>query len=151
MRPSGEQSQFANSEAGVTELVSRLQPLAPHLIVMEATGGLELLATAALAAAGLRVSVVNPRQVRDFAKAVGQLAKTDAPDALVLARFAAVVQPSSRPVSDAKAQAFATLLARRQRVVTMLTAGRLRLGTSRRRPLPHRGPPRLAAARTGGA
>jgi transposase len=151
VRPSGEQWQAPNDEAGAAALVARLVALAPALVVLEATGGLERLAAAALAAAGLPVAVVNPRQVRDFAKAVGQLAKTDAldaallarfaadvrppprplPDAALLARFAADVRPPPRPLPDAAQQALATLVARRRQVLAMLTAERQRLGTAR--------------------
>ena len=81
VRPSGEAWSHANDEPGIAALVARLEPLAPDLVVLEATGGLERAAVAALALAGLPVAVVNPRQVRDFAKATGQLAKTDALDA----------------------------------------------------------------------
>jgi transposase len=131
VRPSGEQWQAPNDEAGAAALVARLVALAPALVVLEATGGLERLAAAALAAAGLPVAVVNPRQVRDFAKAVGQLAKTDALDAALLARFAADVRPPPRPLPDAAQQALATLVARRRQVLAMLTAERQRLGTAR--------------------
>jgi transposase len=130
VRPSGEQWQAPNDEGGVAALVARLAPLAPALVVLEATGGLERLAAAALAAAGLPVAVVNPRPVRDFAKAVGQLAKTDALDAALLARFAEAVRPAPRPVPDAAQQALAALLARRRQAVGMLTAERQRLGTA---------------------
>jgi transposase len=119
-----------NDEAGAAALVARLGPLAPALVVLEATGGLERLAAAALAAAGLPVAVVNPRQVRAFAQAVGQLAKTDALDAAVLARFAEAVRPPPRPLPDAAQQELAALLARRRQVVTMLTAERQRLGAA---------------------
>jgi transposase len=130
VRPGGAPWQAPNDEAGVAALVARLAPLAPTLVVLEATGGLERLAAAALAAAGLPVAVVNPRQVRDFAKAVGQLAKTDALDAALLARFGADVRPAPRPLPDAAQQALAALLARRRQVVTMLTAERQRLGAA---------------------
>ena len=93
LRP-GDAWRSPNDEAGIAELVARLQPLAPQLIVLEATGGLERLVVAALALAGLPVAVVNPRQVRDFAKASGRLAKTDALDAAVLAHFAEALRPS---------------------------------------------------------
>jgi len=96
--------------------------------VLEATGGYELLCVAALAAAGLPVVVVNPRQVRDFAKATGQLAKTDRIDADILARFADKVRPSVRPLADADAQELAALLARRRQLLDMLQAERNRLG-----------------------
>jgi transposase len=128
--PGADQWRAPNDEAGVAALGARLAALAPPLVVLEATGGLERLAAAALAAAGLPVAVVNPRQVRDFAKAVGQLAKTDALDAQLLARFAADVRPPPRPLPDAAQQELAALLARRRQVVTMLTAERQRLGAA---------------------
>jgi transposase len=98
---------------------------------------------AALAEAGLPVAVVNPRQVRDFARAIGRLAKTDALDAQVLARFAEVVQPPPRPVPDAQAHELSALLARRRQLVAMLTAERQRLDTA----LPERARPRDTEAR----
>ena len=127
-RPTGEQWSVTNDEAGVRELVARLGPLTPTLIVLEATGGYELLCVAALAAAGLPVVVVNPRQVRDFARATGQLAKTDRIDAAILALFAERVQPEVRPLADAAAHELETLLARRRQLLEMLQAERNRLG-----------------------
>ena len=111
----------------LVEAVSCLQELAPALVVLEATGGIELPLTAALVAAGLPVAVVNPRQIRDFARATGKLAKTDALDAQVIAHFAAAVQPTPRPLPDAQAQEFSALLTRRRQVVEMITAERNRL------------------------
>lgn len=130
VRPTGEQWQIPNDEAGIADLVARLQPHTPQLIVLEASGGWERLAASSLASAGLPVAVVNPRQVRDFAKAVGRLAKTDALDAQVLAHFAAVVQPPRRHLPDADQQALAAVLTRRRQVVGMLTAERQRVGTA---------------------
>ena len=127
-RPSGAQWTVANDDAGVRALVDRLQADAPTLIVLEATGGYELLAVGALAAAGQPVVVVNPRQVRDFAKATGQLAKTDQIDAAVLALFAERVQPAVRPLPDVAAQELDALLARRRQLLEMLQAERNRLG-----------------------
>jgi transposase len=108
--------------AGIATLVAELTAQRPRLIVLEATGGYETAVTAALVAAGLAVAVVNPRQVRDFAKATGQLAKSDTLDARVLAVFAARVQPPPRPLPDAVAQDVAALLARRRQLVEMRTA-----------------------------
>ena len=119
-----------HTEAGIAELVSRLTALAPSRIVLEATGGLERPCVAVLAAAALPVVVVNPRQIRDFAKALGQLAKTDALDAGVLAHFAAAVQPAVRPVPDAATQHLAALVTRRRQLIEMLTAERNRLATT---------------------
>lgn len=128
MLPSGERLTVANDERGVQTLVSHLRAKTPTLIVLEATGGYELLAVGALASAGQPVIVVNPRQVRDFARATGQLAKTDRIDADILARFADVVRPAGRPVADDAAQELDALLARRRQLLEMLQAERNRAG-----------------------
>ena len=128
VRPTMERFTVANDERGVRTLVERLRAIGPELIVLEATGGYELLGVAALAAAALPVVVVNPRQVRDFAKATGQLAKTDRIDADILARFAEVVRPAVRVIADAEAQELEALLARRRQLLEMLQAERNRLG-----------------------
>ena len=104
--------------------------LSPALVLLEASGGLELTLVAALAAAALPVVVVNPRQVRDFARATGTLAKTDTLDAAVLAHFADVIRPSVRPLRDAEAQVLNSLTARRHQVMTMLVSEKNRLGTA---------------------
>jgi transposase len=137
VRPSGEQWITATDAASLDELVGRLQALQPELIVLEATGGREGPLVAALAAAGLPVAVVNPRQVRDFARAVGQLAKTDVLDAQVLAHFAQVIHPTPRPLPDAQAQELMALLARRRQLIGMLTAERQRLDTALPAVRPH--------------
>lgn len=98
---------IAHTESALATLVEQLRALSPTLIVLEATGGMELPLTNALATAGLPVVVVNPRQVRDFAKASGRLAKTDALDAQVLAQFAEVMRPQPRPLPDAETRALA--------------------------------------------
>ncbi len=126
-RPSGKPGTVPNDDAGIRELVRHCQGLAPTLIVLEATGGYEAAIVAALAAAQLPVVVANPRQVRDFAKATGQLAKTDALDAQILALFAERVQPIPRPLPDAAVQALDALLTRRRQLLDMLTAERNRL------------------------
>ena len=126
--PSAERFTVANDERGVRTLVERLRAVAPTLIVLEATGGYELLAVAALATGALPVVVVNPRQVRDFAKATGQLAKTDRIDADILARFADVVRPAVRPLADDEAQELEALLTRRRQLLEMLQAERNRTG-----------------------
>jgi transposase len=122
VRPSGDRFTLANEEAGQRELVRRLHQLAPGLIVLEATGGYELPVTAALASAGLPVVVANPRQIRDFARATGKLAKTDALDAEAIARFAEGVQPPVRPLPTAEAQALGELITRRRQLLDMLLA-----------------------------
>ena len=116
-----------HSEAGIATLVTDLRRLSPTLIVLEATGGYETDVATALALAGLPVALVNPRQVRDFARALGRLAKTDALDADVLAQFAARVRPVPRPLPDEAHQALAALVTRRRQLVEMLTTERLRL------------------------
>jgi len=118
---------IAHHESAIATLIEQLRALSPTLIVLEATGGMEIPLTSALATAGLPVVVVNPRQVRDFAKASGRLAKTDALDAQMLAQFAEVMRPQPRPLPDAEARALAALLTRRRQLVEMLTAEKNRL------------------------
>jgi len=120
--PQGEALTSAADAAGVTSLVDRLQAVRPALIVLEATGGYESLVAAELAAADLPVAVVNPRQVRDFARALGLLAKTDAIDAHVLALFAEKVQPPVRTPPDEREQRLKALVTRRRQLVAMRTA-----------------------------
>lgn len=126
--PGEAQWTVTNDERGVRTLVEHLRENAPTLIVLEATGGYELLAVAALAAAALPVVVVNPRQVRDFARATGQLAKTDRLDAGILARFAEQVRPALRLIATAEAQELDAMLTRRRQLIQMLGAERNRLG-----------------------
>jgi transposase len=137
VRPSGAQWTVANDEPGRRTLIARLTAERPQLLVLEATGGYELPAVAALVAAlvaaGLPVVVVNPRQVRDFARSTGQLAKTDRLDAAVLALFAERVQPPIRALPDAATQALEALVARRRQLVEMLSAEQNRLGLARGR------------------
>jgi len=118
---------FDNTTEGHAALVERLCQIRPRLIVLEATGGYQRAVVAALAAAGLPVVVANPRQVRDFARGLGILAKTDAIDAMVLARFAEKIDPTVRNLPDAQAQALADLLARRRQLVELRTAEKNRL------------------------
>lgn len=126
IRPTDERLQVGRDEAGLATLVARLHPLGPRLVVLEATGGYEIPVAAARATAGIPVALVNPRQIRDFARATGQLAKTDALDARVLARFAEVVHPPARPLPTAAAQALSELVARRRQLIEMLGAERNR-------------------------
>ena len=127
IRPSGERWAVPHDAGDIMTLVERLQALHPALIVLEATGGWERAVTSALATAGLPVVVVNPRQVRDLARATGQLAKTDALDARALAHFADVIRPTPRPLPDAQTQEWRALLGRRQPLVVMRTAEQNRL------------------------
>ncbi len=129
-RPGGETWRLPNDDGGVEELVGRLGEMRPSLVVLESSGGYERPVVAALAAVGLPVAVVNPRQARDFAKATGKLAKTDKLDAQALAHFGEAVRPEVRPVPDEQAWEFAAILARRRQVVGMLVAEGNRLETS---------------------
>jgi transposase len=129
-RPPTAAWQAPNDPEGIAQAVARLRELAPALVVLEATGSLQVPVAAALGTAGLPVAVVNPRQVRDFARATGKLAKTDRLDAQVLALFAERVRPTPRPLPDAQTQELASLLARRRQLVEMLTAERNRLRTA---------------------
>lgn len=128
MLPAAERFSVENNERGVRTLVERLRSVTPTLVVLEATGGYELLAVAALVAAACPVVVVNPRQVREFARATGQLAKTDRIDADILARFADVVRPAVRLIADEDAQELEALLTRRRQLLEMLQAERNRTG-----------------------
>lgn len=130
IHPSGEIWQVDHTGEGLRELAARLKTVAPQLVLLEATGGMEMEVTATLVTAGLPVVVVNPRQVRDFARATGKLAKTDTLDALVLAHFAAAVQPPVRPLADAALQGLQAVVLRRQQLVEMLTAEKNRLRTT---------------------
>ena len=127
--PRGQPWRVTNDAEGIDQVVTKLRPLDPALVVLEATGGLQLPLVASLAAADLPVVVANPRQVRDFAKATGQLAKTDHLDAQVLAYFGQAVRPTPRPLPDAQSLELSALLARRLQLVEMLVAEKNRLGT----------------------
>jgi transposase len=127
VRPSGEPLSVAYDATGITTVLMPLTQVSPIRIVVEATGGLERPLLRALVDAALPVIVVNPRQVRDFAKATGQLAKTDALDAQVLARFAEVIQPTLRVLPDPQTQELAAVLARRRQVLAMQGAEHNRL------------------------
>ena len=129
--PDGESWSVTNDDPGFAELAPRLLALTPTLVVLEATGGFESPAVAALAKAGLPILVVNPRQVRDFAKAMGRLAKTDALDAAILAKFAQRVRPAPRPLPDEAAQLLESVVTRRCQLIEMLTAEKNRLGFAR--------------------
>jgi transposase len=125
--PSGESFALDRTAAGLEQLVEKLRPHAPGLIVLEATGGLEVVVCASLAAAGLPVVAVNPRQIRAFAVALGRLAKTDAVDAAVIASFAERVRPAIRPLPDEQARSFAEMVTRRQQIVAMISSETNRL------------------------
>lgn len=133
LRPSGTTQSFPNNEPGIKALVEHLCVVKPELIVLEASGGIERSVVRALVAADLPVTVANPRQVRDFAKATGQLAKTDRLDAQVLARFAEAVRPALRPLPDDMTLDLRALIARRRQLIEMLTAEQHRLSRAPRR------------------
>jgi transposase len=128
----GSLTQEPNNAKGIAAVVTALQALPATLVVLEATGGYHREVTSALVAAGVPVAVVNPRQVRDFARSTGQLAKTDRLDAGMLARFAAVVRPTPRPVPSDATLELAALVERRRQLVEMLTAEKNRLGVARK-------------------
>ncbi len=130
VHPSGEAWSSPNSHKGIALLKGRLRQLKPKLVVLEASGGYERAAVVTMSAAGLPVVVVNPRQVRDFARATGTLAKTDRIDARVLSRFASSIRPELRRMSDASEQELSALQARRRQLVEMLTAEKNRLRTA---------------------
>ena len=118
----------SNDDPGIADLVRRLADLNPQLILLEASGGYEILAAAALRQAGLPAQIINPRQVREFARSTGKLAKTDRIDAAVLAYFAQLLQPPLRPWPEAQQQELAALMTRRRQLVEMLVMEKNRLG-----------------------
>jgi transposase len=133
LRPTGERWAVTNDEPGIAALVTRLQAVQPTLIVLEATGGYHRAVVAALAAAALPLVVMNPRQVREFAKATGQLAKTDVLDARTVAHFAEAVRPAPRPLPDMQTEELRALLARRRQLIAMRTTEQNRLENASRR------------------
>jgi transposase len=120
VRPTGKTFAIARDGKGLEQLTNELREITPALIVLEATGGFEITVAAALASAGLPLAVVNPRQIRDFARATGRLAKTDALDAQIIALFAERIRPEPRPIANADSQALAELMARRRQVIEMI-------------------------------
>jgi transposase len=127
VRPEGRSFTVPNDDAGIQELISRLLPLSPKVVLLEATGGYENLVVAALGLAQLPVKVINPRQARDFAKALGKLAKTDKIDATVLAHFAQLVQPQPGSLPDASQKKLINLVSRRHQLIDMLVMEKNRL------------------------
>lgn len=126
VRPSGQSWAVVYDEESVSALVEQLLALGPELVVLEATGGMEIRIAAALAAAGLPVTVVNPRQVRNFARAAGRLAKNDRLDAEAIARFGEAIRPPVRSLPDEATRLLAALVARRRQLIEMLVAERNR-------------------------
>ncbi len=131
VRPDDLCLQFSNDEAGIAELVSRMPAIKPERVVLEATGGMELDAVAAMLEAGLPVAVVNPRQARRFAEATGHLAKNDKIDAACLAHFAEAIRPPVRPLAEPEVQALDAVMTRRRQLLGMLTMETNRLGSCR--------------------
>ncbi|HMB06645.1 MAG TPA: IS110 family transposase, partial [Isosphaeraceae bacterium] len=129
LRPGQQVARHTNDPAGIAALVARLKPLSPALVVVEATGGPERPLVAALQVADIPVAAINPRRARDFAKALGRLAKTDRIDAEVLAHSAEAVRPAARPLPSAEVQALDALLSRRQQLLEMRVRESNRLGT----------------------
>jgi len=130
--PTQEKRRYANDEVGVSQLVVRLKKLSPVLIVLEPTGGLEAMVAAALAAEGIKVAVVNARQVRDYARATGKLAKTDKLDAQVMAEFASAVKPQTRQLRDEETEEIKAVVSRRRQLLEMLTAEKNRMAIARK-------------------
>lgn len=130
IEPAGEMTHVDYDEKGISQVVKRLVEVSPTLIVMEATGGLEMRLAGELSAKSLPVAIINPRQARDFAKATGQLAKTDSVDAAILAAFARAIRPAVRPIKDADTRALDDLVTRRRQLVDMRVQETLRLGTA---------------------
>jgi len=124
--PDGEAFVVERNGTGLQQLVARLKQLAPTIVVLEATGGFETVAAAAVGGAGLPIAIVNPAQVRAFAKALGRRAKTDPIDAAVIARFAAATRPEPRPLPDEATQLLSDLVTRRRQIVEMIGAERQR-------------------------
>ena len=137
VRPGGEVTQYPNDARGIASIIDKIEPLKPSGVVLEATGGLEMPLASELELAGLPLSLVNPRQVRNFARATGKLAKTDAIDALLLAQFAEAVKPPVRPLPGEETRELRALVDRRQQLLEMVTSERNRLprASSRVRPL----------------
>ena len=119
-----------NDEEGIIQLVAALKRLSPEIIVLEPTGGYESPVAAALATEGLNVAVVNARQIRDYARAVGRMAKTDKLDALIMAGFAATIKPKARPLGDAETLSIKAKVSRRRQLLEMLKAEKCRLNTA---------------------
>jgi len=126
VRPSGEAFTVPRDGESVARLADRLTALSPVLVALEATGGFETIVAATLGGAGLPMAVINPRQIRDFARSIGKLAKTDALDAAVIARFAESVKPEPRPLADEQTRILSELVGRRRQLVEMMTAERNR-------------------------
>jgi len=135
IKPAGQTLHVAYDEAGIKQVLAAAQAAHPTLLVVEATGGLEVRIASELAGVGLPIAVINPRQARDFARATGQLAKTDRVDAAVLADFARAIRPQVRPLKDADTRALDDMLTRRRQLIDIRVQEVLRLGTAASKPL----------------
>lgn len=135
IEPAVQTLHVAYNEVGTSQIVGRLKEVGPTLIVIEATGGLEVRIATELASLGLPVAIINPRQARDFAKATGRLAKTDQVDAAVLAAFAKAIRPQVRPLKDEDTRTLDDMVSRRRQLVNMRVQEALRLGTAASKPL----------------
>lgn len=135
IEPQGQALHVAYDEAGIAQIASRLKEVNPALIVLEATGGLEVRIATELASLGLPVAVINPRQARDFAKATGRLAKTDQVDAAVLAAFGRAIRPQVRPLKGADTRALDDMVSRRRQLIDMRVQETLRLNTAASKPM----------------
>lgn len=133
--PSGKSLHVTHDDCAIGQILELLKEICPVLIVMEATGGLEVCLASELAGAQLPVAVINPRQARDFAKATGQLAKTDQVDAAMLATFAQAIRPQARPLKDTDTRALDDLVSRRRQLITMRVQETLRLGMASSKPM----------------
>lgn len=133
--PVAETLHVAHDDQGIEEICRRLVAVSPALVVLEATGGLEVRLACELSARGLKVAVINPRQARDFAKATGQLAKTDRVDAAMLASFGKAIRPQARALKDADTRALDDMVSRRRQLIAMRVQETLRLGTAASKPL----------------
>lgn len=129
--PGGEKRQYPNDEEGIAKLLTGLAKLPVELVVMEPTGGFEVPVAAALSSEGIAVAVVNARQIKEYAKATGRLAKTDAIDALVMAEFASVIKPPARPLRDEEAKKIKAMVSRRRQLLEMMTAEKNRRSIAR--------------------
>jgi transposase len=135
IEPDGKTLHVAYDEAGISQIVGCMKEVSPTLVVMEATGGLEVRIATELASQGFPVAVINPRQARDFAKATGRLAKTDLVDAAMLAEFAKAIRPQARPLKDEDTIALNDMVSRRRQLIDMRVQETLRLGTAASKPL----------------
>lgn len=130
--PSREKGQYSNDEGGISKLIARLKKLSPELVVLEPTGGFEALVSASISAEGIAVAIVNARQIKEYARATGKMAKTDKLDAQVMAEFAAAIKPPVRPLRNEEEEEIKTMVSRRRQLLEILTAEKNRLAIARK-------------------